>query len=122
MEPLRECINKFLEHKLKLATDSQTDVLEAVSSIEGNVTAEVLYGSKKSFDMEIIKMNQMSRWLKLIHKEEGVPWFLYSYFNDEDFYEIRGYMEKHRNTGSSSHKFDLQQKRSSYIALYEKKP
>jgi sugar-specific transcriptional regulator TrmB len=121
MEPFRTCVENFLDYKLRNVTKSQQEVLNAVSEIESQTSAEVIHGSKKDFDMDIIRMYASCKWLKLVNKESGIPWFLYAHLPEEDFLKVRSAMEKERVVGSSGQKFDLLQKRASYLEIYEKK-
>ncbi|MBN1162880.1 hypothetical protein JXA34_04025 [Patescibacteria group bacterium] len=120
MEPFQDCINKFLEFKLKEETQSQGDILNLISKIDRSANAEVIQDTKKRFDMEIINMNTSCAWLKLIHKDGGIPWFLYAFFPEESFFKVRNHMVRQRVIGSSAVEFDLLQKRRSYLELYEK--
>lgn len=114
-------IRNFLDFRLKLNLESQNKIISSLSEIETVNKVNVISGTKKEFDIEIINTFNQAKWVKILHKHISLPWFLYAFFDEEKFLKIRELISKKRVTGSSPDKFDLLQKKKSYLELYKNK-
>lgn len=114
-------IRSFLDKKLKQNLESQNKILAGLAEYETESKIGVISGTNKEFDMQIISSFSQSTWVKILHKHISLPWFLYVFFDDDDFLKVRQIIAKQRLVGSSTDKFDLFNKRDAYLDLYNNK-
>lgn len=112
-------IHNFLDTTFTSSSQKISDISKLLSNLNDHTEAQVIYGSKKEFDLHIIDMLNTSRNIKILHKHQSLPWFLYLH-DEQKFLKVRNLISKKRSTGSSPNIPDLLLKRSAYLKAYQK--
>jgi len=112
-------IQAFLEHSLSVSSQKHFQITTLLSQLDHHLEAQVIYGSKKEFDLHIINLLNTGKTVKILHKHQSLPWFLYA-FDDNTFKTVRHIISQTRIFGTSPSPLDQQIKRNAYIKAYQK--
>ncbi|KKP48013.1 MAG: hypothetical protein UR39_C0002G0116 [Candidatus Woesebacteria bacterium GW2011_GWA1_33_30] len=121
MQNFSQNIRNFVDRKLKQSLSSQSAIISNLEMLGDEERIGILTGNKKESDIHIINMFEQAKWIRILHKNVSLPWFLYVFFDEKKFLQIRERIAKQRVIGSSPNKFDLLNKREAYLNLYNTK-
>lgn len=114
-------VRNFLSYSFDHQVNKQIGINNLLNSFEEGTNAEIIYGSKEKYDLEILEILKSGKWVKILHKDLSFPWFIYMH-DEEKFLKIREKIKQSRIIGSSGKKENLLQKRQDYFETYQIKP
>ena len=119
--PYKSKVLDFLRHRLNEQISKETCLVEMLEE-PGLQRVEVIEDSK-SYEFHVMGFLSGAEWIKAIHRNLSLPWFIYPW-DEEEFFNIRKIIMKRRQEQqfTSTEKSIMTMKLRAYKEIYSKKP
>ena len=113
-------IMEFLRYEFNKNIEKQKRLMSMLEEKEGYEKVEVI-PDNESYDYELMSLLSESLWLKIIHGNLSIAWFIQPR-TEADFWKVRQEINKRRRAATTPSKDISLLKYRSYLELYKSKP